>query len=148
MILGVGTDILHISRIQDSFAKFGNDFLNRVMSKEELGHYDFVGKEYNDFTDKNWAKVAKIFSIKEAVSKAIGTGIAKGVSFKDMTLLNDDFGKPFVKIDGKSLEVLKQSAITKFKRFSLDDFGFEIEISISDEKDLVQTFAIIDVFKK
>ncbi|MDX1950486.1 MAG: holo-ACP synthase [Rickettsiales bacterium] len=95
MITGIGTDIISISRIEDAFKKFGDKFAERILSDEEL---EIFIKRKNEKNNQQINYLAKRFAGKEAISKAIGTGIGGDISFKDISILNDEKGKPFVKI--------------------------------------------------
>lgn len=89
MILGIGTDIIEIDRIQKAVEKNSN-FLNKI----------FTEKEIKMFKSKNmrYEVIAGNFAGKEAVSKALGTGI-RGFALKDIEILRDDLGKPVVMIN-------------------------------------------------
>lgn len=123
MIAGIGTDIVEIYRIENAMEK--NDlFIERVLSEEEKNILP-KGKKKCEF-------VAGRFAAKEAVSKAIGTGFRE-FGFSDISILNDDLGKPFVVLNEKVKKLL----------ISYDEY--KIHISISHEKQNAIAFVIIEV---
>jgi len=87
VIYGIGTDIVSIERVQEILKKNRDGFINRVLTEHERAL----------FTNKaeSAAYCAKRFAAKEAFSKALGTGIGRVVSFQDLTVRNNENGKPF-----------------------------------------------------
>ncbi|MFT6332134.1 MAG: holo-[acyl-carrier protein] synthase [Lentimonas sp.] len=126
MILGIGTDIVEISRIERSITKFGDDFLNKVFSEKEI---KIAGK-------KPASHFAKRFAAKESFSKAIGLGIGRGVNFKDVEISNDEFGKPEINLSKKAQDFLQGH----FKKES-----FKIDLSLSDTKENAVAFVVISI---
>lgn len=88
----LGCDIIEIDRVKLSINKFGDKFINRILSLSEIEIYNIRGKKA-EF-------VAGRFSCKEAIAKAIGCGIGSQLSFVDIEILPDKNGKPYVKIKG------------------------------------------------
>ena len=125
-IFGIGTDIINIKRIEQSFKKNGNAFKNRIFSKKEIIYCE---KNKNPFPF-----YAKRFAAKEALSKALGTGIRKGVNFKNIEILNDSFGKPFIQLKGPTATFLKKKIKTK---------KYFIYLSLSDDLPWAQATVII-----
>ena len=89
MILGIGNDLINIERIENTLTKFGNRFVSRVFTTVE------IEKSENRFNRS--ASYAKRFAAKEAVTKALGTGLSNGVFFRDIGVENNKYGKPSVK---------------------------------------------------
>lgn len=89
MIKGVGVDLVEIERIKQ--IKLKEQFINRILAKEEKAHYDSI-----THPKKQLEYLAGRFAVKEAYSKALGTGIGE-TRFKDIVVLNDDKGKPYIK---------------------------------------------------
>lgn len=116
MIIGIGTDIVQIPRIERLVEKFGRKFVERILSKEELEVYDRKACR---------AFVARRFAGKEALSKALGQGIGRPLRFTDITIRNNELGKPEVKIDGGIGE------------------GMKIDISLSDDYPAAIAFVVI-----
>ena len=99
-IFGIGTDIVNIKRMEKSLKKRGNTFKDRIFSKKEIIYCDKKNNPYSFY--------AKRFAAKEALSKALGTGIRKGINFKDIEIVNDNFGKPSIKLKGSTRNFLKK----------------------------------------
>ena len=121
MIVGIGNDIIEIERIEKAILKEG--FKNKVYTERELENIEKRGNRTETY--------AGIFSAKEAISKAIGTGIRE-FSLTDLEILNDDLGKPYVVVSEKLDKILKN------KKES-----YQIEISISHSKKYATAMAII-----
>ncbi len=111
MISGIGTDVVSIKRIAELHKEFGDKFVQRILSEEEIEKFRSLNP------DKAISYLAKRFAGKEAVAKAFGTGIGK-ISFTDISILNNSAGKPYVVISDKALGASK-----------------DMHISLSDEKE-------------
>ncbi|PFG55319.1 holo-[acyl-carrier protein] synthase [Vibrio sp. ES.051] len=123
-IIGLGTDIAEIERIEKALNRSGESFALRILSEGELNKFA-QQKQKGRY-------LAKRFAVKEAASKALGTGIAKGITFHDFTISNDDFGKPVLSLSG----VAKQMA---------DSLGVNhIHLSISDERHYAVATVILE----
>ena len=121
MIVGIGNDIIEIERIEKAISKEG--FKNKVYTERELENIEKRGNRTETY--------AGIFSAKEAISKAIGTGVRE-FSLTDLEILNDNLGKPYVVVSEKLDKILK----TKKE-------DYQIEISISHSKKYATAMAII-----
>ena len=121
MIVGIGNDIIEIERIEKAISK--ESFKNKVYTQRELENIEKRGDRVETY--------AGIFSAKEAISKAIGTGVRE-FSLTDLEILNDDLGKPYVVVSEKLDKIIK----SKKK-------DYQIEISISHSKKYVIAMAII-----
>ena len=117
MIISNGIDIIDINRIRRVINKYGNRFKKRCFSISEIERSD---KRLNSVES-----YAKRYAAKEACAKALGTGLARGVFWKDIEVENNQFGKPFIILHGKAKEIL-ENMNTKSNT--------KIEISLSDEK--------------
>ena len=124
MIIGIGIDIIDNRRIEKIINQFGNKFKKRCFSKNEINYSE------NSFNSVN--SYAKRYAAKEACAKALGTGLARGIFWKDIEIKNNLFGKPQIKLHGNALSRLK---ILSKKEDCL------IEVSLSDEK----TYSIANV---
>lgn len=94
MIIGIGTDIIEVSRIRTACEQYGKRFLDRIYTKIE--------QEYcESFNDTKYLHYAARFAVKESFSKAIGTGLTRGFKFKEVGIENEKNGKPLVVLDGK-----------------------------------------------
>ena len=125
-IFGIGTDIINIKRMEKSIKKNGDNFINKVFSKNEIL---YCKKKKNPFPF-----YAKRFAAKEALSKALGTGIRKGINFKNIEITNNNFGKPSIELKGTTAAFLKKKI--KAKKYS-------IHLSLSDDIPWAQATVII-----
>ncbi len=123
-LFGVGTDIIQVNRLKKSLKK--KLFESRVFSKEEITKCKSTKRNSNCF--------AKRFAAKEAFSKALGTGISKGINFNEIIVLNEKSGKPYIKLINKTKKIVERKL--KKKRY-------KISLSISDEKDYAVAFVTI-----
>ena len=117
MIYGNGIDIIDINRIRKVIDKYGYRFKKRCFSISEI--------ERSDNRLNSVESYAKRYAAKEACAKALGTGLARGVFWKDIEVKNNQFGKPFIKLHGKAKEIFKNMNKTS---------NTQIEVSLSDEK--------------
>ncbi len=128
MIYGVGTDIVNIDRIQKIILKNREGFIKRVLTEHEQAL--FANKS------DSAAFCAKRFAAKEAFSKALGTGIGKVVSFQDLTVRNNENGKPhFIPSE-------------KLRLYLLEKGIKQAHLSISDESQNAVAFVILETSSK
>tara|TARA_B000000609_G_scaffold43947_1_gene31788 strand:+ start:717 stop:1094 length:378 start_codon:yes stop_codon:yes gene_type:complete len=125
MIFGIGTDIVEVKRIRnlDSLEKFAD----KILSLNELE----VFKSQTD--EKQVTFLAKQFAAKEAVSKALGTGIGKDIRFNQIEILRNSDGKPYLNHDGMITTIFNDLGITK------------THVSLSDEKKYVLAFVVLEI---
>ncbi|MEJ6472381.1 holo-ACP synthase [Fusobacterium animalis] len=121
MIVGIGNDIIEIERIEKAISKEG--FKDKIYTQRELENIKKRGNRAETY--------AGVFSAKEAISKAIGTGVRE-FSLTDLEILNDDLGKPYVVVSEKLDKIIKSKK---------EDY--QIEISISHSKKYATAMAII-----
>ena len=117
MIFGNGIDIIDINRIRRVIDKYGDRFKKRCFSISEIERSE---KKLNSVES-----YAKRYAAKEACAKALGTGLARGVFWRDIEVENNQHGKPFIKLHGKAKIIFKN--INKYS-------NTQIELSLSDEK--------------
>ena len=97
MIIGIGVDIIEVSRIKESHKQYGNRFLNRVFTEDEIAYcMEFKGNEF--------VHLAARFAVKEAFSKAIGTGLTQGFKLKEVSVKNKATGEPEIILSGSLFE--------------------------------------------
>jgi|TARA_B100000959_G_scaffold268303_1_gene312842 holo-[acyl-carrier protein] synthase len=125
-IFGIGTDIINIKRINNSIKRGGYNFKKKIFSDKEINYCE---KKKNPS-----AFYAKRFAAKEAFTKALGTGIGKGISLKDIEIFNDTAGKPNIRLRGFANNFLKKK-IKKNK--------YNIYLSLSDDEPWAQATVII-----
>ncbi len=121
MVIGLGIDIIEIDRIQKSIEKFGDKFLKKIYTANEL---KYCLEKQNKFQH-----LAARFAAKEAVYKALESGWEKGTTWQDIEIFNEKSGMPYVKLTGK------------LQTFLADDKS--VKISISHSRDYVTCVAII-----
>jgi holo-[acyl-carrier protein] synthase len=100
---GIGNDIIEIERIERSIQRYGQKFLDRIFTKNEQAYCLKHHRSSRHFAGR--------FAAKEAVVKALGTGIREGVSWQDIEIINDDFGKPCVSLSKKLQEAFPGTQI-------------------------------------
>lgn len=127
MILGVGSDLIDIRRVERSIERFGTRFLDRVFTEAE--------RTKSDRRAQRGASYAKRFAAKEACAKALGTGLRRGVFWRDMGIVNLPGGKPSLRLTGGALKRLKE--ITPAGHVA------QIDLSITDDFPLAQAIVVI-----
>lgn len=131
MIIGIGSDIIDITRIEKVIGRHGDRFIDRIFTDAERAKAERRSK----MPKLIWATYAKRFAAKEACSKALGTGIRRGVWWRDMGVVNLPGGRPTMKLTGGALARLE----------SLLPPGHEarIDLTITDDWPMAQAFVII-----
>ena len=123
MIFGVGTDLVELARVEQTYARFGEHFVNRLLMDEE--------RELFERTRRKARFLAMRFAGKEAVVKAMGTGFAHGVWIRDVGIVSDPRGRPLVIWSERGRGVC-------------DELGIgEGHVSLTDDAGLVQAFAVV-----
>ncbi len=122
MIRGVGTDLVLVSRIQAVLGRQGERFAQRILTPEELQRFRDHGQPAR--------YLAKRYAAKEAILKALGTGLAKGMSWQHMRIDNDPQGAPLVVLTGAARQRLEQGG------------GGRMLLSLSDEREQALAFAV------
>ncbi|HXR95091.1 MAG TPA: holo-ACP synthase [Rhizomicrobium sp.] len=127
MILGLGSDLIDIRRIEKTLERHGPRFIARIFTEIE--------RAKSERRSARAASYAKRFAAKEACAKALGTGLSQGVFWRDMGVINLPSGKPTMKLTGGALKKLN-SMIPPGHRAQID-------LSITDEYPLAQAIVII-----
>ena len=127
-IFGIGTDIVNIKRIEKTLKKKRSNFKNKIFSKNEIIYCE---KKANPFPF-----YAKRFAAKEALTKALGTGIRKGINFKNIEISNNKLGKPFIELKGNTATFFKKKIKTN---------KYSIHLSLSDDIPWAQATVIISL---
>ena len=117
MIVSTGIDIIDIRRIKKTIEKYDFKFKSRCFHLGEINKSEARLKSLESY--------AKRYAAKEACSKALGTGLARGIFWKDIEVQNDKFGKPKIKLHNNALKYLKKMTTGN---------NCSIEVSLSDEK--------------
>ncbi|MBN9599763.1 MAG: holo-ACP synthase [Afipia sp.] len=131
MIIGIGSDLIDIRRVEKVMERHGERFLSRIFTDVERAKAERRAKAPRSLV----ATYAKRFAAKEACSKALGTGMHRGVWWRDMGVVNLPGGRPTMKLTGGALARLE----------SLLPAGHEarIDLTITDDWPLAQAFVII-----
>ncbi len=127
MILGIGSDIIDIRRIEKTIERYGDRFLDRVFTEAE--------RKKSDRRMARAASYAKRFAAKEACAKALGTGFSQGVFWKDLGVVNLPTGQPTMQLTGGAAERL-QSLLP-------EGCAARIHLTITDDFPQAQAFVII-----
>jgi holo-[acyl-carrier protein] synthase len=127
MILGLGNDIIDIRRIERTIEVYGERFLNRIFTETE--------RQRSDRRHARAASYAKRFAAKEACSKALGTGLRKGVYWRDMGVVNLSSGRPTLKLTG--------GAAVKLAELTPPGYEARIDLTITDDFPMAQAIVII-----
>lgn len=128
MIVGIGSDLIDIKRIEQTLARFGKRFVDRVFTEIE--------QRKSEGRRERAASYAKRFAAKEACAKALGTGLRAGVFWRDMGVVNLRSGKPTM--------VLTGGAAARLAALVPPGSTPVIHVSLTDEYPLVQAFVIIE----
>ena len=123
MTIAIGTDIVEIQRIASALERQGDKFVQRILTKSERVEYQARGNPV--------AFLAKRFAAKEAIAKALGTGIGRGISFQQLIVSNNLDGAPQVELQANAAERLKQLG------------GSKVLLSLSDEKSYALAYVAI-----
>lgn len=118
MILGTGIDIVAVKRIKEAEARWGERFLNRIFTEGEL-KYSFNHKSPH-------IHLAARFASKEAMMKALGTGLRQGVTWKDIEVVNRDSGKPEITLHRKTKELAGSMGIKDIHVSIAHDDGYAV----------------------
>ena len=128
MILGIGNDLIDIRRIERTLKRYGERFLDRVFTEVE--------RRKSDRRNQRAASYAKRFAAKEACAKALGTGLNRGVYWRDMGVVNLPGGKPTMQLTGGAAE--------RLVRLTPAGHRAVVHLTITDDFPLAQAFVIIE----
>jgi holo-[acyl-carrier protein] synthase len=127
VILGIGNDLVDIRRIESSLERFGDRFIRRIFTEIE--------QKRSEGRAERAASYAKRFAAKEACSKALGTGLRRGVFWRDMGVVNMRGGKPTMALTG--------GALARLAEITPAGMTAQIDLTVTDEYPLAQAFVII-----
>ena len=123
MTIAIGTDIIDIQRIADAIERQGDKFVQRILTQSEISEYQARGHSVSF--------LAKRFAAKEAIAKALGTGIGRGISFQQLVTSNNLEGAPEVELQDTAAQRLTEIGGTK------------VLLSLSDEKNYALAYVTI-----
>ena len=127
MILGLGNDLIDIRRIEKTLERYGERFTARVFTEIE--------RRKSDGRRLRAASYAKRFAAKEACAKALGTGLSRGVYWRDMGVVNLPSGRPTMRLTGGAAKVLQE--------MTPDGYEARIDLTITDDFPLASAIVII-----
>ena len=125
MIVGTGIDIVRIERIEDSLGRWGDKFAAKILTSDEFRKFSGIGTGKAGY-------LARQFAAKEAVSKALGTGMRAGIHFSQIEIDRKPSGAPLVRLQGKAFERSEYLNVLHW------------HVSISDEKEYVVAFSVCE----
>ena len=128
MILGIGTDLANIERIRNTLDRFGDRFRNRVFTPVELAK---AARRKDDA-----GTLAKRWAAKEACSKALGTGLAMGISWRDMAVSNLRSGQPVMELTGWAAD--------RLARMTPPGHTAIVHVTLTDDHPWAQAFVVIE----
>ena len=128
MIVGIGSDLIDIRRVAKSLERYGERFIRRI--------YTDIERAKSEGRAARAASYAKRFAAKEACAKALGTGMAQGVFWRDMGVVNLPGGKPTMALTG--------GAANRLATLLPPDHRAAIHLTITDDYPLAQAFVIIE----
>src|SRR5262245_985419 len=129
MILGIGNDVIDIRRVEKAIERYGERFLNRIFTAVE--------RERSDGKPGRAASYAKRFAAKEACAKALGTGLSKGVFWKDMGVVNEPSGRPTMLLTG--------GAARHLQRMTPAGYHPRVHLTLTDDFPVAQAVVVISV---
>jgi len=124
MIVGIGNDLVQVSRVKSIIKRQGNRFAERILTEDELETFN-----KSRYPEKF---LAKRFAAKEAAAKALGTGIADAVSFHDFQVNHNDLGAPALKVTGRALELAVLKNITDWHLSITDEKKYAVAMVIAE----------------
>jgi holo-[acyl-carrier protein] synthase len=129
MILGIGNDVIDIRRVEKAIERYGERFLNRIFTDAERARSD--GKPGRA------ASYAKRFAAKEACAKALGTGLSKGVFWKDMGVVNEPSGRPTMLLTGGAARHLERMTPAGYRPY--------VHLTLTDDFPMAHAVVVISV---
>ena len=127
MILGIGTDLVDIRRIEQAIARHGDRFINRIYTEIERARAERKANRIDTY--------AKRFAAKEACAKALGTGLRAGVFWRDMGVINLPSGRPTMALTG--------GALARLKAITPANCEARIDVTLTDEGPMAQAVVVI-----
>ncbi len=131
MILGIGNDLIDIRRIEQTVARFGQRFINRIFTETEQRK----AERRKGAGDAYVATLAKRYAAKEAAAKALGTGFRQGVYWRDLGVVNQPSGKPTIEMTG--------GAAKRLAELTPKGMRAQVDLAITDEYPIAEATVII-----
>ena len=124
MVLGVGTDLIETKRVHDSIDRFGERFVERIFTAGEIAYCNRKRNSAESFAAR--------FAAKEAGAKALGTGISRGVSWKEFEVRRETSGRPTLHLSGRAAELAEAMGVRK------------IQLSLTHSRELAMAVVVVE----
>jgi holo-[acyl-carrier protein] synthase len=124
MVLGLGTDLIEISRVQASVGRFGERFLQRVFTVGEISYCMRKKQPAESFAAR--------FAAKEAGAKALGTGISRGISWKEIEVSRERGQRPMLRFSGRALERAEEMGVRR------------VQLSLTHSRDVAMAVVVVE----
>ena len=124
MVLGIGTDLVETKRVQDSIDRFGERFVERIFTAGEIAYCNRKRNSAESFAAR--------FAAKEAGAKALGTGISRGVSWKEFEVRRETSGRPTLHLSGRAAELAEAMGVRK------------IQLSLTHSRELAMAVVVVE----
>jgi holo-[acyl-carrier protein] synthase len=124
MVVGIGTDLIEIARIQQSIARFGDRFLRRVFTPGEIAYCQCKKNAAESFAAR--------FAAKEAGAKALGTGISQGISWLELEVARQPGGRPTLHLSGRAAQRARQLGVAT------------VSLSLTHSKDIALAVVVME----
>ena len=125
MIYGIGIDLVEVKRIEEALERWGDRFKNKVYTQGEI---DYCSKKRSSSPN-----FAARFAAKEALVKALGIGMRRGVHWKDVEVTRDPLGKPMLKLSGRAAAVCRQEKIKETFLSLTHDRGYSSAVVVLEK---------------
>ena len=125
MVSGIGIDMVRNSRIENLVGRWGEKFLRKVFTDDELAQ-NGNGRNRNISYAANYA-------VKEAFVKALGTGFRRGIKFHNIAVMRDELGKPFIELRGSTKEIAEQRGLTRIHTTISHDGEYSVAVVILED---------------
>lgn len=122
MVSGIGIDMVRNSRIENLIERWGEKFLRKVFTDDELAQ--------NGSARNREISYAANYAVKEAFVKALGTGFRRGIKFHNIAVMRNDLGKPFIDLRGSTKEIAEQRGLTRIHTTISHDGEYSVAVVI------------------
>ncbi|MBE6452758.1 MAG: holo-[acyl-carrier-protein] synthase [Alphaproteobacteria bacterium] len=131
MIIGLGTDVVNIGRVERTCARYGKRFSEKLFTLQEQKDIEAIKESLRPY------KMAKLFAAKEAAAKALGSGFSGGIAWSDIEVGHDKNGRPLLFFYNKALLKIKSL---------VGDANYSVWLSLSDDYPMAQAVVVIEKF--
>jgi holo-[acyl-carrier protein] synthase len=125
MVLGVGTDLMETQRVQESIDRFGERFLQRIFTAGEIAYCRRKRNAAESFAAR--------FAAKEAGAKALGTGISRGVNWKEFEVKREESGRPTLHLSGRAAELAEAMGVRRIQLSLTHSREFAMAVVVTED---------------